>query len=219
MNACFVWRILSLQEQNYTVVTRNARLIGVSKEMENLSVYTKKCPCCNFEYRYQEWKDGFHNFNNHLFLSLKLFDLIIRGLEEHIAIGSFAETLVSRLQAAISLQTIRSAVLHFCCMLEYEYTFNCVQCGYYPPILTSNLKRKCVFNIAVSQLEELEPNETNDHINIDKFWNSVESEIITKGFIKKGEKDPCQKIPTYKFWGPWIGQKSRVSNVIPNTEY
>ena len=71
----------------------------------------------------------------------------------------------------------------------------------------------------MSQLEELEPSETNDHINIDKFWNSVDSEIITKGLIKKGENDPCQRIPTYKFWGLWIGQKSRASSVIPNTEY
>ena len=104
-------------------------------------------------------------------------------------------------------------------MLEYEYAFNCVQCGYYPPILISNLNRKCVFDIAVSQLEKLAPNETNDHINIDKFWNSVESEIITKVLIKKSEKDPCQRIPTYTFWGPWIEQKSRASNVIPNTDY
>ena len=84
-------------------------------------------------------------------------------------------------------------------------------------ILSTNsyiVHRKCVFDIAVSQLEELEPSETNDHINIDKFWNSVDSEIITKGLIKKGEKDPCQ---TYKFWGPWIEKKSRISNVIPNT--
>ena len=71
------------------LVTRNARLIGVSKITENLSVYTKRCPSCNFEYQYQEWKDGIHNFNNHLgFFSFKLFDLIIRGLEEHTAIGS-----------------------------------------------------------------------------------------------------------------------------------
>ena len=104
-------------------------------------------------------------------------------------------------------------------MLECGYAFNCVQCGYYPPILISDVNRKCVFDIAVSQLEELKPNETNDRVDMDKFWNSVESEIITKGFIKKGEKNPCQIIPTYKFQGPWIGQKSRVSNVIPNTEY
>ena len=99
------------------LVTRNARLIGVSKITENLSVYTKRCPSCNFKYRYQEWKDGIHNFNNHLFFSFKLFGLIILGLEEHTSIESFAETSMSHLQAAISLQTIRSAVLHFCCML------------------------------------------------------------------------------------------------------
>ena len=102
------------------LVTRNARLIGVSKITENLSVYIKRCPSCDFEYRYQEWKDGIHNFNNHLLLSFKLCDLIIQGLEEHIAIGSFAATLLSHLQAAIFLQTIRSAVLHFCCMLECD---------------------------------------------------------------------------------------------------
>ena len=71
----------------------------------------------------------------------------------------------------------------------------------------------------MSQIEELKPSEINDHINIDKFWNSVDSEIITKGSIKNGEKDSCQIIPTCKFWGPWIGQKSRISSVIPNTEY
>ena len=96
-------------------------------------------------------------------------------------------------------------------MLQCEYPFNCVH-------RISNVNRKCVFDIAVSQLEELEPTETNDNINIDKFWNSVDSEII-KELIKKGEKDPCQRIPTYKLWGPSIGQKSRISNVIPNTEY
>ena len=73
------------------------------------------------------------------FSSFKLFDLIIRGIEEHTVIGSFAETLVSHLQAAISLQAIRSAVLHFCCILQYEYAFNCVQCDYYSPTLISNV--------------------------------------------------------------------------------
>ena len=54
------------------LVTRNARLTGVSKITENLSVYTKKCPSCNFEYRYQEWKDSIHNFNNHLFFFIQI---------------------------------------------------------------------------------------------------------------------------------------------------
>ena len=67
----------------------------------------------------------------------------------------------------------------------------------------------------MSQLEELEPNETNDRVDMDKFWNSVESEIITKGFIRKGEKNPCQIIPTYRFWVLGLDRKV----VSPMSEY
>ena len=66
-------------------------------------------------------------------------------------------------------------------MLECEEVFNCILCGYYPPSLISDVNKKCVFDI--SQLEEIERYETNDHVDIDIFWNSVESEILTKGTL------------------------------------
>lgn len=38
----------------------------------DISTYSRQCPLCKMLYRYQEWTDGLHNFNDHLLLSLEL---------------------------------------------------------------------------------------------------------------------------------------------------
>jgi len=37
-----------------------------------ISTYYRQCPNCEMVYRYQEWSDGIHNFNDHILLSLHL---------------------------------------------------------------------------------------------------------------------------------------------------
>lgn len=37
-----------------------------------VSIYTRRCPGCHMIYRYQEWWDRVHNFNDYVLLSLEL---------------------------------------------------------------------------------------------------------------------------------------------------
>jgi hypothetical protein len=35
-------------------------------------MYSRVCDVCNFAWHYQEWKDGLHNYNNHILLTNEL---------------------------------------------------------------------------------------------------------------------------------------------------
>lgn len=43
-----------------------------------ISTYRKTCPNCNMVYRYQDWQDGIHNFDDHVLLSVHLC-LVLRN--------------------------------------------------------------------------------------------------------------------------------------------
>lgn len=43
-----------------------------------ISTFCRRCPQCNLMYRYQEWSDGLHNYNDHIIISLHLC-LFFRG--------------------------------------------------------------------------------------------------------------------------------------------
>ena len=54
----------------------------------DILVYVKKCERCGMTYRYQEWRDGIHNFNNTLFLGIDACYLIRAGLKVKVYIIS-----------------------------------------------------------------------------------------------------------------------------------
>ncbi|KAL4001473.1 c-opsin [Sarotherodon galilaeus] len=54
------------------VITNKARIVSMMGVIENVSTHHRSCPQCHMVYRYQEWTDGLHNFDNHVVLSLEL---------------------------------------------------------------------------------------------------------------------------------------------------
>ena len=46
----------------------------------DVTVYHKICPRCHISYRYQEWTQGIHNYNNSLFIGLDVCTFIRAGL-------------------------------------------------------------------------------------------------------------------------------------------
>lgn len=45
-----------------------------------ISVSVKECPVCKCHVRFQEYDSGFHNFDNHVFLTLPLCEMLLSGL-------------------------------------------------------------------------------------------------------------------------------------------
>ncbi len=134
-----------------------------------MKIYCKKCPKCNLFYRYQEYYDGVHNFNDstmltlHLCLFLRhslqvnisiitilLCKLSVDFLSAHTAIGRVVAVIESMTGKSLSHNTVLNAYCHFEALSEHKYKFYCIHCGFYPPppILTFDVNRKAAFSLA-----------------------------------------------------------------------
>ncbi|KAI2644211.1 Calmodulin-regulated spectrin-associated protein 1-B [Labeo rohita] len=54
------------------IITAKARILTMTNVIERISMYSKECYRCGMIYRYQEWSDGIHNFDDHILLSIHL---------------------------------------------------------------------------------------------------------------------------------------------------
>ncbi|KAA0721253.1 hypothetical protein E1301_Tti018150s11, partial [Triplophysa tibetana] len=55
-------------------------------------------------------------------------------------------------------------------------------------------------------------------VNVTDRWENIEKEIIATGFSDESASNPFASSLTYSAFPPWIGQCSRLSDVIPKTE-
>ncbi len=69
---------LSFSDHHFTHRTSTSVLTGVT-------TYCKKCATCGTIYRYQEWAEGLHSFNDHLILT-HYFCLYLRNAIEVIQV-------------------------------------------------------------------------------------------------------------------------------------
>lgn len=73
-------------------VTSAAKLLTLKGLIQGISMNVKFCEACQMPYRYQEYCDGIHNFNDNWLMSLGICDMI----RKHIQVSElFDYTLVS----------------------------------------------------------------------------------------------------------------------------
>ncbi|KAF1392589.1 hypothetical protein PFLUV_G00029630 [Perca fluviatilis] len=70
----------------------------------------------------------------------------------------------------------------------------------------------------VSDIEPV-PEDFTGEVNVEDFWDSVSLEMIARGLTSSNRKNPFTVHPSYHFWAPWIGQDTRRSNTVLNTEF
>ncbi|CAM4572250.1 unnamed protein product [Leuciscus chuanchicus] len=78
------------------------------------------------------------------------------------------------------------AYCHFEALCDTDYTYSCINCGFYPPVVVMDLHRKGVFKMAVSDLKA-PPDDFNGEHDIESFWNSVHLATISRGFFQSDE--------------------------------
>ncbi|KAG1930138.1 hypothetical protein F2P79_022560 [Pimephales promelas] len=187
----------------------------------SVAVYIKECPVCGTPVRFQEYDSGFHNFNNKVFLTIPLCSLLTTGLSNHIAVGRFLRTLGEHSKVYIPHNTIRKAFYHFSALRSYTYNYFCYRCGHHPPILIADTNWKVAFDLPVHLMRR--PDLTNTtaqdtQVNVSSRWENLEKEIIATGLCDGSCQNPFSSSLTYSAFTPWIGQYSRMSDVIPKTE-
>ncbi|XP_025765260.1 uncharacterized protein LOC109202981 [Oreochromis niloticus] len=169
-------------------------------------------------YRYQEWTDGLHNFDNHVVLALELCLFLRENLQNHVSASGVIDSSEGLRRVKFpSRDIIFHAYCHFEALTDAEYMYSCINCGFHPPVVVMDLHRKGVFKLAVSDLKA--PEDFNGERDIEGFWNSIHLEMISRGFFPSGVKNPFSVPPSYTHWAPWIGSETRTSDIVLNTEF
>ncbi|XP_048853119.1 HMG domain-containing protein 3-like isoform X1 [Brienomyrus brachyistius] len=200
-------------------ITNMAKIVTTLGIAENISTYFKRCPECQMTYRYQEWQDGLHNFDDHLVLSLELCLYLRHSLQNHISVSRAIDTLQNlRKKQFPPTDRILHAYCHFEALTSTDCTYACVLCSYWPSVVVMDLHKKAVFNLAVSDLKDPPVSYTGEQSIVD-FWDAINLEMISSGFVPSQAQNPCAVKPNYEFWAPWIGPMTRKSDKVLNTEH
>ena len=173
-------------------------------------------------FRYQEFNEGVHNFNDTLLVGLDVCTYLRDCLQCHIPIGSAAEVLERRLKTKLNKQLILNAFLHFDALSCHEYRFNCSICGYHPSIMIMDLNCKVSFQCLSEALrlpeDYIQDSGENHVVDSERFWENVELSMILCGFPGANVQDFVVE-PNLLNWAPFIGSNSRKSKHVYNTEH
>ncbi|XP_041859627.1 uncharacterized protein LOC121651457 [Melanotaenia boesemani] len=200
-------------------VTNKARIVGMQGVIQNISTYNRHCTRCKMVYRYQKWRDGLHNFNDRVILTLQLCVYLRHNLQNHVSVSRVISCLESLLKIDFPApDLIFQGYCHFEALCNTEYKYSCVNCGFYPPVVVMDLHRKGVFSFEVSELKQPKQDFHGEH-DIVAFWESVSLHMISQGFFQVPSQNPFVVKPTYDNWASWIGEETRQSNTVLNTEY
>ncbi|KAG9267226.1 hypothetical protein AMEX_G18045 [Astyanax mexicanus] len=202
-----------------TLITDHARIVGLGGIVDNVSTFFRTCPQCHMVYRYQEWQAGLHNFNDHTVRTLELCIFLRHNLQNHVSVSRAINSLEGLREVKYpSRDTVLHAYCQFEAMTSHDYVYSCINCGYYPPVVMMDLHKKGVFSMAVSDIKD-PPEQFKGEHNIEEFWDSVNLEMIARGFVQSRAKNPLAVYPSFDRWAPWIGGHTRKSDIVLNTEY
>ena len=201
------------------LISKNAKVLTMSGLLQGHKTFVKICPICRVYYRYQEFTDGVHNFDDKFLITLDTCLFIRESVKHHVAVGTICEIFEQHLHIKLKQHTVLNAYLHFVALTAHNYDFNCVICGFHPPVLIADLNRKVVFKCHT--IDENIPNNddnTADYVDCIEFWNKVENNMISRGFSPKIPVEFEVK-PAICNWSPHIGRFTRSSNLLVNTEH
>ncbi|XP_023807746.1 uncharacterized protein LOC101171122 [Oryzias latipes] len=194
------------------IITSEARILTSTGVVEGISTYRKSCLKCGMIYRYQEWEDGVHNFDDHLILSLHLCLVIRNALQTHTAVSEVIDVIQTTDRLSFpNTERILQAYLHFEALTKHDYTFACVSCGYSPAVVVMDLHKKGVLGVPVSEIQIQTPDEYD-------FWNAVAREMLSRGFNPVGRKNPFVGPPSHHHWSAWTGPHTGQSNSVLNNK-
>ncbi|CAI5669792.1 unnamed protein product [Oreochromis niloticus] len=104
------------------LVTNKARIVSMMGVIENVSTHHRLCPQCHMVYRYQEWTDGLHNFDNHVVLCLELCLFLRENLQNHVSASRVIDSLEGLRRVKFpSRDTIFHAYCHFEALTDTDY--------------------------------------------------------------------------------------------------
>ncbi|XP_027881590.1 uncharacterized protein LOC114149740 isoform X3 [Xiphophorus couchianus] len=130
------------------LVSSIAKILTMTGVVKGISTYRKTCPTCSMVYRYQDWEDGVHNFNDHLLLSIHLCLVLRNALQTHTAVSRIIEMIeYTEGENFPNKDRILQAYLSFEGLSDHDYQYSCISCGYHPAVVVMERHKKGVFSM------------------------------------------------------------------------
>ena len=200
-------------------ITYNASVLTMNGVVENIETFCRKCSQCNCFYRYQEIEDGILNFDDKFLVGFDVCLFFRECVKQHVAIGTGCSILGNLLGKDIDEKKCLDAYLFFEALTDHSYAFNCVICGFHPPILIGDLNRKIVFKCP--NIDDPLPDETDadaDFVDCERFWEKPSLSMVLNGFSGANVESLKLK-PKLTDWAPFIGKNTRCGKLLVNSEH
>nr|XP_026695482.1 uncharacterized protein LOC101242620 [Ciona intestinalis]XP_026695483.1 uncharacterized protein LOC101242620 [Ciona intestinalis]XP_026695484.1 uncharacterized protein LOC101242620 [Ciona intestinalis]XP_026695485.1 uncharacterized protein LOC101242620 [Ciona intestinalis] len=196
------------------LTNQKCTIFGVTNIWKGIQVVMKQCTSCKFIVRYQNYRSGFHNFNNKVMLSLRLCIHLLKGIQFHVNVESNLKILFDE---NVPINNIRNGFTHFCAMRDCTYEFSCLKCGFNPQILIGDGNWANCCKRPVDAIQSSKEN-CQDRVNCEDSWENIEKEILGRG-LHESANNPFKLDIKYNAVSPWIGKYSRASDYILDTEH
>ncbi|KAK0156411.1 hypothetical protein N1851_000281 [Merluccius polli] len=204
------------------VVTTQAMVYGMNYVKKGVSVAVKDCPTCGNVLRFQEYHSGFHNFNNRALLTLPLCELLLSGLANKTTAGRMLDTISFFNDNRYHHQIVRRAFHHFMSLTHFQFDFSCYQCGQHPAVVVADANWKLAFDVPLEAFKRPDPDTISDkdlEVDIVKAWADLDRSLIAEGLISgTSVANPYSSTPGHSTLAPWMGENTRVGNILPKTE-
>lgn len=177
-------------------ITNCATIVGLDGVIPNVATYNRRCSECKMMYRYQEWTEGLHNFNDRVILTLQLCLYLRDNLQNHLSVAQVINSLEFLFKKTFCSPDL---ILEGCCqfeaLCETRYKYSCFKCGFYSPVVTDH-HRTSDFTF-----EANEPQQSFDeHIVEDGTKESVHLHAISRGFYNDSSQNPFLVHPSNEIW-------------------
>ncbi|XP_029961637.1 uncharacterized protein LOC115398815 isoform X2 [Salarias fasciatus] len=154
-------------------------------------------------YRYQEWTDGLHNFNDRVILTLQLCLYLRDNLQNHVSVSQVINSLESLFKKTFpSPDPILEGYCQFEALCKTGYKYSCINFGFYRPAVTDHHRT------GESSFEVSEEQQPNDEYNEKNTEESVHLHMISRGFSEDSSHNPFIVHPHYENWATWSGRET-----------
>lgn len=177
-------------------ITNNARIVGLDGVIPNITTYNRRCSECRMMYRYQEWTEGLHNFNDRIILTLQLCLYLRDNLQNHMSVAQVINSLEFLFKKIFrSPDPILDGYCQFEALSETRYKYSCIKCGFYSPVVTDH-RRTSDFTFEVSETQQ----PYDACIGEDSTKESVHLHTISPGFYDDSSQNPFLVHPSNEIW-------------------
>ena len=167
-------------------ITTKGYIFTLDKKYSGITVENKICSKCSFEYRYQEYSDGYHNYNNSSFFSIKFMETVLNSWLEGVSLESLLNVLQPIIPESakykLNQHLVGNATKHYLSLKELDLSIHCLKCGYYPPILVFDAIRNISCDLKSGDIIY---DKENIYKNVDDLYHDACLVDVLRGSVGK----------------------------------